>query len=121
MSGATPGGRALLQCNIPGRLTGEKLKLYIEANASFDFNDYYRQDIKAGEEGYSDVNGQPSMLWMAELDPSQVIGETAFHLVGAGEVMGDDHAVHDDLGHVSTGKELLWDIIVKYDFANGSM
>lgn len=116
VSSATPISKAFIQCNLPQQFGRKKLKLYIEANSSFDYNDYYKQGLQSGQEGYNDVNGQPSMLWMAELDPAQVRGETAPILVGAGEVMGADHGIHDNLSHVTTAKELLRAITVKYDF-----
>jgi hypothetical protein len=116
VSEATQSNKAKLQCNLPEDISDKKLTLYIEVNASFDYNDYYSEGLKRGEEGYSDVNGQPSMLYHTELDPKAVRGQAPVTLVGTGEVMGIDHAVHDDLSHVSTAKEILTDIVVTYDF-----
>ena len=88
VSGATPAKEAKLTCNIPESLAGKKLKLFIEANASYDYNDYYKEALKTGEQGYNDVNGQPSVVWMAELDPSAVRGEASPSIIGAGDVFG---------------------------------
>ena len=84
-----------------------KLTLYIEANASYDYNDYYKQSLNKADAGYSDVNGQPSVLYKAVIDPKAVSGEIKPTLVGAGEVMGRDHAVHEDVSHVTTAKDLF--------------
>lgn len=116
VSGATPSDKAQIQCNLPQQLAESKFKLFIEANASFDYNDYYKQDLQEGDEGYSDVNGQPSVLWTAEIDPAQVRGEAAPVLAGTGSVTGADHKIHDDMSNVTTAKELLKDITIKFDF-----
>lgn len=112
-SGATPSGKASLQRNIPEQLRGKKLTLFIEANASYDYNDYYRESLKEGEEGYNDVNGQPSVLWSAVIDATQGTA-TAPILVGRGDVTGADQQVHEDIDKVTTAKELLKDIAVTY-------
>jgi len=116
VSEATQSNKAKLQCNLPKDFSDKKLTLFLEVNASFDYNEYYREGLKRGEEGYNDVNGQPSMLYRAELDPRTVRGQAPVTLVGAGEVMGTDHTVYDDLSHVSTAKEILLDVVVTYDF-----
>ncbi len=116
VSSATPSKKAMIQFNIPEQFHGQKLKIFIEANASFDYNDYYKQGLRKGVEGYNDVNGQPSMLWVADLDPSPIRGEVAPVSVGSGDVLGADHAVHADLSNVTTAKELLKNITIKYDF-----
>ncbi len=116
ISGATTSNQANILCNIPDAFAGKKLTLYVEANASYDYNDYYKQGLKSTDAGYNDVNGQPSMLWKAVLDPKAVRGEVTPVLVGSGEVMGKDHAVHEDISRATTAKELLSGIAVKFDF-----
>ena len=114
---ATPKENAVIQFNIPDEFAGKKITLYLEANASFDFNDYYKEGLKAEQIGFNDVNGQPSMLWSAEIDPArQKVGETPLELAGAGDVLGNNHKVHDNLTNVTSAKKLLVNIIVKYDF-----
>lgn len=114
---ATPKDNATIQFNIPDEYAGKKITLYLEANASYDYNDYYKEGLKAEQVGFSDVNGQPSMLWSAEIDPSkQKVGETSLELAGAGDVLGNNHIVHDNLTNVTTAKKLLTDIMLKYDF-----
>jgi hypothetical protein len=117
VAGATSKGSANIQFNIPDEFAGKKITLYMEANASYDYNNYYKENLKESTPGYSDVNGQPSMLWTVEIDPNrQKTGETSMTLAGAGDVLGNNHRVHNDLTNVSTAKKLLTDIKVKYDF-----
>lgn len=89
-SGATPKDKAALTLNIPDDFAGEPLKIFIEANASYDFNDFYAEGIAEGAEGYSGVNGQPSEIWTANIDTAQP-GIASFELTSSGDVLGADH------------------------------
>ncbi len=113
VSGATPKNGASLTLNIPETFVGKKLTLYIEANASYDYNEYYAEGLSEGDAGYNDVNGQPSVVWTMTLDPSTPTGTAAPALAGTGEVLGADHAVHET-EHLTTAAGLLTDITVEW-------
>lgn len=113
VSGATPQNGAALTMNIPGAFVGKKLTLFIEANASYDYNDYYAEGLKESDTGYNDVNGQPSVLWTMTLDPAVPDGSAAPELAGTGEVLGADHEVHE-AEHLTTAAELLTGITVEW-------
>lgn len=112
-SSATPAGKVSLQRNIPEPLRGKKLTLFIEANASYDYNDYYQKGLKEGDEGYNDVNGQPSVLWSAVIDATDGMVPT-LALVGRGDVTGADQQIHEDMDKVTTAKVLVKDISITY-------
>lgn len=116
VSSATPSGKVKIQRNLPDQFIGKILKLFIEANASFDYNEFYKEGLMLGDEGYCDVNGQPSMLWVAELDQEKLHDDVSPSLVGAGDVVGANHEVNNDLDNVTSAKALLKDLSVKYDF-----
>ncbi len=112
-SGATPSDKAELTLNIPDDFAGKKLALFIEANASYDYNDYYAEGLDEGAEGYNDVNGQPSAVWTAVLDTAQASGSASPDLIGAGEVTGADHELHEAdrlTVPVLKGIEVTWDM-----------
>ena len=88
-SGATPKDKAALTLNIPNDFAGKPLKIFIEANASYDFNDLYAEGIAEGAEGYSGVNGQPSEIWTANIDTTQP-GIASLELTSSGDVLGAD-------------------------------
>jgi len=69
-----------------------------EVNISYDYNDYFTRDS-------SGVNGQPSLIYQAEWDPSK----NSFTLVpsGTGSLDGSDSAVHNDMVHLSSALNLL--------------
>ncbi len=114
-SGATPNKEADLTLTIPAAFAGKKLTLFIEANASFDYNDYYAKGLAESDEGYSDVNGQPSVVWTADIDTS-VSGSATPVLAGTGEVLGADNELHD-VQNLTTATELLTAIQVSWDVA----
>ena len=112
-SGATPNKVADLTLHIPAAFAGKKLKLFIEANASFDYNDYYAKALGPNDEGYSDVNGQPSAVWTADIDMS-ASGSATPTLAGMGDVLGADNELHD-AQHLTTAAELLTNIEITWE------
>jgi hypothetical protein len=110
-SGATPKEKDSLTLNIPDAFAGQKLTLFIEANASYDYNDYYADGLKQGDEGYNDVNGQPSAVWSAAVDMTAPSGAASPTLTGVGDVLGTDHELHD-AAHLTA--PVLTDIAVEW-------
>lgn len=47
-SGATPKDKAELTLNIPDEFAGKKLKIFVEANASYDYNDFFAERLEEG-------------------------------------------------------------------------
>lgn len=118
VTSATPGGKeATLTLQIPDQFAGKKLEFYVEANASFDYNDYYAEGLKSGDEGYNDVNGQPSLVWMAVADTAAApAGSLQPQLIGHGDVLGANADVDADMGNITTAMSLLSNIRIDYDF-----
>lgn len=113
ISGATPSKEAHLKVTVPDKFKGKKLQFFVEANVSYDYNDYYKEGLKQGEEGYNDVNGQPSIVWSAIVEPGHT-GSVALSVVGHGDVLGQDHAISSDMGHITTAAAILTQISIEY-------
>ena len=114
VSGATPAGEATeIAWQLPENLIGKTVDIYIEANNSFDYNDYY---IKQKDRpGYSGVNGQPSLIWHASLDLSESIPDAITpEIVGHGHVLGLDHQINPDVSKITTARETFQYIGIKY-------
>jgi hypothetical protein len=106
---ATPkGARGELECVIPQKFMNKKVNVYLEINASFDFNEYYPKKDKKGEIGFSEANGQPSLVWATSL---QTNAETQKcikpQLLGTGALLGQSHEVNPDLTRISTAKQMI--------------
>ena len=114
VSGATPAGEAAeIAWQVPENLIGKKVDIYIEANSSFDYNDYYIKQ-KDGP-GYSGANGQPSLIWHASLDLSESTPDAITpEIVGHGHVLGLDHQINPDVSKITTARETFQYIGIKY-------
>ena len=111
-SGATPKDKAELTLNIPDEFAGKKLKVFVEANASYDYNDFYAEGLEEGASGYSGVNGQPSAIWTADMDTAQS-GSATLEMTAAGDVLGADHDLHGTqniTAPVLTGVKVAWEV-----------
>ena len=114
VSGATPQKQAELTLNIPDAFLHQTLTLYIEANASYDYNDHYAEGLTENDEGYSDVNGQPSVVYAVQIDPNAPDNWNIPTLLGTGNVLGADSDIHD-ADNLSTAAGLLTDLMVTWN------
>ncbi len=114
VSGATPAGEAAeIVWQVPQNWIDKKIDVYIEANNSFDYNDYYNKQ-KDGS-GYSADNGQPSLIWHAMLDLSAGIPDAVTpEIIGHGHVLGLDHRIDPDVTKITTARETFQYIGIKY-------
>lgn len=106
VSGATPSGEThSIVWKIPAKYNGKRLSVFIEANVSFDYNEFYTKEENTP--GYSGVNGQPSVVWkssfIADDNPEQVTPE----IIGYGHVLGKNSSVDSDMSGITTAAELF--------------
>ena len=116
MTGATPSGESFqVSWNVPPGFTDSVFDIFVEANISFDYNEHFPKTAKEGDNGYSDVNGQPSLVWKARIDPSKGRQEIIPKIIGHGHVLGKDHAISADMEKITTAKGLFHYVKVVYD------
>lgn len=113
VSGATPSGEThAIVWQIPEQYNGQKITVFIEANVSFDYNEFYTK--AENTPGYSGVNGQPSVVWessfLVDEAPKQIIPE----IIGHGQVLGSNSAIDSVMSEVTTAAELFNYIKVSY-------
>jgi hypothetical protein len=115
VSSATPSAEASIPLALPDAFKGKKIKLFIEANSSFDYNDFYQEGLKSGEDGYSDVNGQPSVVWTVSVDLAAVPSGTLSPAVeGHGDVLGASGGIDADMSRVTSAASLLQNVKIEY-------
>ena len=113
VSGATPSGEDhAITWQIPEKYNGKDLTVFIEANVSFDYNDFYTRE--ESDPGFSGVNGQPSVVWQVlfTIDDSQK--QLTPGIVGHGHVLGKNNAVDSDMSGITTAAELFNYINITY-------
>lgn len=107
-TGATKGGNFLLdtQLTLP-----EHFDVFLELNASFDWNDYYHRQRFPEDEIYTDDGyvGQPSLIYRAEVTLSKA-GQwqiEPLRLVGHGHHSGRDGKIYPELGNITSAKNMI--------------
>jgi hypothetical protein len=114
VSGATPAGEAaVILWQVPQTLINKNVDVYIEANNSYDYNEYYTK-VK-DTPGYSGANGQPSLIWKATLDLSEKTNEAISpEIIGHGQVQGLNHQIDPDVSKITTANETFQYIGIRY-------
>ena len=114
ISGATQSGEtAVIYWPVPPELLNKRVDIYIEANNSYDYNEYYSKNRDTA--GYSGENGQPSLLWKATLLlKDKDIEGVEPDINGHGHVQGKDHQVYADVSHITSARETFQYIGISY-------
>lgn len=117
VSAATPTtADATLEVQIPDKFKGKKLTFFIEANVSYDYNDFYKEGLKAGDAGYNDVNGQPSVIWSASADTAAApSGVLTLAPAGHGDVLGATAVIETDMANITTAANILMGVKIEYN------
>ena len=106
MTSATPMADTIIPLNPVSDLEPGKYKVYLELNIAFDYNEYWKRKLPKRDPAYSGDNGQPSILWEAELNLGDDKKETVMLTpVGMGSPLGTDGLVHQMKG-INTALEI---------------
>lgn len=106
-SPTTAGAEIVYGNGIAARLPAGTYVVKLEANRSYDWNAAYTKKN-------SGVNGQPSVIYRAEIALGCGPGEAHFLPIGAGSVDGSDGEVRPELGGIDTALELFSSMTVRY-------
>ncbi len=96
VTSATPKGGIIFKADIGDA----PCRIRAEFNASFDYNDAYPKKT-------SGVNGQPSLVYGADIPADFSEGEIVLSLLGTGSVDGSDGAVHADTAKLSSALRIV--------------
>lgn len=87
-------------------MNGATYVIRLEVNTSFDYNDRWPKKAKAGEAGYSGVNGQPSLVYEGKF-VAGVTSTVELVPVGTGSVDGSDGAMSKGFEGVTTALTMI--------------
>ncbi len=88
-------------------LTGGRYKVYLEVNLSYDWNSVWAKNLPEDNPLYNGVNGQPSLVYCADLDYSQGPAEVKMIPVGTGDPRGRNGAITESLEGLDTALSIL--------------
>lgn len=106
ITSATPKGGLFFDVDYDF-IKGKDYYIYAELNNSFDYNDNFTKKS-------SGVNGQPSVVYKAKIN-SQSEGEVKLDFAGTGSVNGSDGDIHDEGDKLTTAKNIVKLIVVKFN------
>jgi len=113
VTGATPGGDMhTIRWAIPEKYAGKNVMVFIEANVSLDYNEFYSKDEDSP--GFSDVNGQPSVVWRTAFPVDDTPRQLTPDIIGHGHVLGKDSAIDPDMSGITTAAGLFNYIEISY-------
>ncbi len=112
ITSATPHGTSFeMFVEVPRYFREKTVTLFIEANASFDNNEWYSGTGKDN----SKVNGQPSVVWKCSFAAYDTMKATkSFAMAGCGSQNGSDNVMHAVTDSVTTAKNIIQNATVKY-------
>lgn len=113
-SGATITQSFLMKSRLKSKRNGN-VKVRLEINNSFDFNEYYSSDRFPDDATYSGngYSAQPSLIYEAIINLDDVNSITPMQLIGRGHHSGKDGFIYQDLENMTTSLELIDRIIVE--------
>ncbi|MEM8969148.1 MAG: hypothetical protein AAGE93_22210 [Bacteroidota bacterium] len=112
ISGATPQGNFKLKASYDSLNT---FKVLMEVNVAFDDNEYFSEfDFPYDSLFHSGAGllGQPSLIYETTVESSKKY--TLMETVGHGHHSGQTGELYEDLSRITTAKEILERVIVKY-------
>lgn len=96
VTSATPKGGVIFREDIGNA----GCKIYAEFNTSFDYNDAYTKKN-------SGVNGQPSVVYMAEIPSAFEENEIRLNLTGTGSIDGSSGTINPDTTSLTTALKIV--------------
>jgi hypothetical protein len=113
-SGATPKSTFTKTWKLPSSLAPGSYRIKAELNSSFDWNEAYPDKLPKSDPRWSEVNGQPSIVWECALELGGAAASAALEPVGSGSLRGEDGAVTPGLAGITSARDLAASIRAAY-------
>lgn len=105
VSGATPGKYFVLSTRIAKPETGNKLRLLMEINQTWDWNKYWHNSLYPDNEEYK-TSCQPSLVYAVTLDFDHPEMKYYLNPIGHGHYAGENGFLYTNLGTHTTALEI---------------
>lgn len=91
----------------------EKFRIKAEFNHSTDWNEYYPESAKAGDENYTAESGQPAVVYEAIIDLTSGQEELKAQIIGHSSPDGTTGELYTDLSKLTTAVDIVKEITIK--------
>jgi hypothetical protein len=114
VSGATPAKGFAKDWSPPPGLPKGVYVVKAELNSSFDWNEAYPAGLPRTAPRWSEVNGQPSVVWEGRIEVGDAAASASLAPVGLGDLRGESGAVASGLEGITSAKQLAAAIDADY-------
>lgn len=114
VSGATPTQAFEKSTVLPDSLIPGTYIIKAEINSSFDWNEAYPDKLPKTHPRWSEVNGQPSVLYEGRLEVGKTPASVVLEPIGTGSLRGEDGNVTLSLDGLTTALQLVASIEAEY-------
>jgi len=103
-TGATPSSSFILKVKTEKPLSG-KYKVYLEVNQSWDWNDYWSNDLYPDNKEYR-TSSQPALVYVVDIDTNNPSGNYDMNPIGHSHYAGADGSLNTDLSTITTALKI---------------
>jgi len=114
VSGATEKAAFQRIWQVPAGFEPGTYRVRVELNSSFDWNEAYPDKLAKTDPRWSEVNGQPSIVWETSLQIGDQAVAAELAPIGTGALRGEDGAVRLGLDGITTAKDIAASIEAAY-------
>jgi hypothetical protein len=114
VSGATPAKAFVKSWKVPASLAKGVYVVKAELNSSFDWNEAYPDKLPTSDPRWSEVNGQPSIVWECRIELGGDRAKIELAPAGTGDLRGEGGAVKPGLAGITSAVELASSIVAEY-------
>jgi hypothetical protein len=107
VSGATPTKAVQYSWEVPASLRGKACKVRAELNSSYDWNEAYPDKLPKTDSRWSEVNGQPSVIYEGTVRLDGGAASVVLEPVGTGALRGEDGVVRAGTAGLTTALRLV--------------
>ncbi len=109
-TGATPKNNFIVETQLPSDIS-QKLKVYLELNQTWDWNDYWTNN-KFPEDADYKTSSQPALVYCVTIDLNTSEAKN-FELLGHSHYSGKDGSINPDISTITTAKEILLQLSIQ--------
>jgi hypothetical protein len=114
VSGATAKAAFSKSWALPAGLAPSSYRIRAELNSSYDWNEAYPDKLPKSDPRWSEVNGQPSIVWEAALEIGAAAASATLRPVGTGALRGEDGNLRPGTEGLTSALELAASIAAEY-------